>query len=1033
MSPIYRNCLLLLLGLGYWLSASPAGSQYPDSLILRRLAMEDGLPDAHITSLAQDTKGFLWIGTFNGLSRYDGTAFKNFFHTRQTNTLPGNQIANIINYDSSHLLIATTTGLTMLDTHSLTFKTLQVSSSPVMFSRDNSFGCLVTDSVHNIWAGTRTTLYYLSPDLKILKTFRGFKEKDYNLYRMNYIGNVQLLPGNEVLIWSENEKTGAHEYFIYYSLSGSLQPLTQLPHHPLYPLSLMVTGYCSIDKQGNVRFIKQGTDSLGMLDMSTGKLHYTRIALSNGMMHTNTVDNRVVSAGYETYACIFNIEGMALLPAAIAAGSTGKLMLTGYLTDRVVTAIMKDNTGNIWIGSNNGLYKAVNRSGNVQSVFIKRPKHTPWNLWNVSFINDAVWVSSEPYGYLIFDRQLRLRDNILLKGDPLLNTALSVLTTTSNDTLWLNTQVGARWYNTRTKQAGLLHIKSKPAAMDNWIITTVYKDSKALTWMGIGFGNGVVQYNPATRSFIHYPAKEGENRLPIRYPFAIAEDNESNLWMGNHDGAALVCWKRKTNRFSTILPDYYAVFDNARINTLLCNRKKLLWIGTADGLFCYDIPGRRFTKYDMTQGLPSNVISSMAEDNKGRLWIGTNNGLSCFSLSSKKYTNFLYPVVLPEAKINNVEYDSLSGRIFFTTDHYVNTFDPDSLLNSTVPLSISITGISIGNREKALQPVYNIPYYQNDISISYTAVNFADGPLNRYYYRLNDEEWISVGAQRQINFHNLPAGSYSFALKAMSNAGVWSNEAMVTFIISPPWWRQLWLQVIVVLALAAMIIFLVRRRIRHIRFMVDMKQKIVETEMKALRAQMNPHFIFNCMNSIDGLIQSNDRYHATVYLNKFAKLLRNVLDSSKQNTVLLEKDLETLQLYIDLELLRSDNNFTVAINTDDSLWMDDYKVPPLIVQPYVENAIVHGIRSRRDNEGRLEITVTRQEEYIEYIIKDNGMGFNIVKNKIPHHGQSYGMQISSDRVKFFNQEEHASVTVTNLEQNGLTVGTSVQVLLKIQP
>ncbi len=170
--------------------------------------------------------------------------------------------------------------------------------------------------------------------------------------------------------------------------------------------------------------------------------------------------------------------------------------------------------------------------------------------------------------------------------------------------------------------------------------------------------------------------------------------------------------------------------------------------------------------------------------------------------------------------------------------------------------------------------------------------------------------------------------------------------------------------------------------------------------MMALRAQMNPHFVFNCINSIDALIQSNDKYHATVYLNKFAKLLRNILDSSKQNSITLAKDLETLQLYIDLEQLRYENKFTASIHADESLLQDDFKVPPLIVQPYVENAILHGLRNKPGNRGRLVVTITKKQEHIEFVIEDNGLGRDASKNNLSGKNRSYGMQMSSDRVRF---------------------------------
>ena len=211
----------------------------------------------------------------------------------------------------------------------------------------------------------------------------------------------------------------------------------------------------------------------------------------------------------------------------------------------------------------------------------------------------------------------------------------------------------------------------------------------------------------------------------------------------------------------------------------------------------------------------------------------------------------------------------------------------------------------------------------------------------------------------------------------------------------------------------------------------SINDQLSKAKLEALRSQMNPHFIFNCINSIDALIQSNDKYYATVYLNKFAKLLRNILDSSKKDTVTLSKDLETLQLYIELEKFRHENKFTAAIEAEDELLQDDYKVPPLIVQPFVENAILHGLRYRKDNDGQLNIKVNRKLNYIQYIIVDNGVGRNSGNKKVQKDKVSYGIEMSNERVRLFNNEEKASVEIIDLFETGKPTGTRVEVSLKI--
>ncbi|MEO8109161.1 MAG: two-component regulator propeller domain-containing protein [Ginsengibacter sp.] len=214
--------------------------------------------------------------------------------------------------------------------------------------------------------------------------------------------------------------------------------------------------------------------------------------------------------------------------------------------------------------------------------------------------------------------------------------------------------------------------------------------------------------------------------------------------------------------------------------------------------------------------------------------------------------------------------------------------------------------------------------------------------------------------------------------------------------------------------------------------MYSMNEQLSKARLEALRSQMNPHFIFNCINSIDALIQSNDKYNATVYLNKFAKLIRGILDSSKQNTVSLSTDLDTLKLYIELEQFRHEDKFVAEIQADEELLQDDYKVPPLIIQPFVENAILHGLRYRHDNKGKLSISVNRQNGHLKYVVEDNGVGRNANRNQLQKNKISYGIDMSTERVKLFNNEEQSSVYITDLFAYGKPAGTKVSVLLKIE-
>jgi len=199
--------------------------------------------------------------------------------------------------------------------------------------------------------------------------------------------------------------------------------------------------------------------------------------------------------------------------------------------------------------------------------------------------------------------------------------------------------------------------------------------------------------------------------------------------------------------------------------------------------------------------------------------------------------------------------------------------------------------------------------------------------------------------------------------------------------------------------------------------MYSMNEQLSKAKLETLRSQMNPHFIFNCLNSIDNLIQMDEKEKATLYLSKFAKLIRSILENSAHNEVPCWKDIETLNLYLQLEQLRCDKKFSYELVIADEILNGDYKVPPLIIQPFVENAIHHGLLNKKDGNKKLIIQVSIINNRIHYLIEDNGVGrakANAYKrlNKPAH--QSLGMQITTDRINLYNQNKNGSVIITDL-------------------
>jgi ligand-binding sensor domain-containing protein/anti-sigma regulatory factor (Ser/Thr protein kinase) len=579
-----------------------------------------------------------------------------------------------------------------------------------------------------------------------------------------------------------------------------------------------------------------------------------------------------------------------------------------------------------------------------------------------------------------------------------------------------------------------------------------------------------LQIKSAIRKVLVTPQNEfwvvfsGQQIARYSYPgfekFAKAFNNDSSFWTGNTwndmltDSSGtiwLAGWMPKAwgiarydpakNEFveisdSTINKKTLGVFVGDYYNSIGLAANGSLLFSAYGGWNRTDEKGRIIQKVDTHDyDIADTYVVGISEDQHGNVFFGTREGLHIWLKGKNKVVRLSQMDGLPTDYLVNAHKKLRNGKLALGIPNGILLIDTKKILQTRLTNRLRLTQTSVDGVFRTENTTrIELSRKETSLYLYFSDLSYLDPHKVYFRYKYSDENnWHDLGHRPELSLHHITPGEYNITVEVSDNLANRQEQTLPLFVKAhPAWWQTWWFRITALILFIGLVAFLVRRRISNIWREAELKHRIVETEMMALRAQMNPHFIFNCINGIDALIQSNDKYYATVYLNKFAKLLRNVLDSSKQNTVSLAKDLETLQLYIDLEQLRDENKFTATIKADESLLLDDYQVPALVVQPYIENAILHGLRYRRDNDGRLTITVTKNEEHIEYIIEDNGVGRDMHRNGSRKHDHSYGMQMSGDRVKFFNNEEYASVVVTDLKNNGKPTGTRVQVLLKIQ-
>jgi two-component sensor histidine kinase len=388
-----------------------------------------------------------------------------------------------------------------------------------------------------------------------------------------------------------------------------------------------------------------------------------------------------------------------------------------------------------------------------------------------------------------------------------------------------------------------------------------------------------------------------------------------------------------------------------------------------------------------------------------------------------------------------------NGDIWLTHNKGVDIFNPNNMKPYMNPPQIQITGLKVNNETYKKQgnvtemTEITLPYSENTVELEFVAIEFADPENNQLKCRLDGidapDKWIDrKNTEGVMTYYKLPHGSYTFRIKAANADGIWTTiDKTINITILPPWYLTWWAKILWVLLLVGGVYAIIKVRERNIKRKADFAQKILKTEMQALRSQMNPHFLFNTLNSINAFVLKNDSKKASHFLTNFSHLIRKILDFSQKETISLEKEVEILRGYLDMEALRFDNSFDFDIEINEALDEWETQVPTMILQPFIENAILHGIRHKKDGRGKIIIRFEPDgDDYFKCILEDNGIGrakaAEINAQTRPKNHVSKGMQITQDRLDILNHQKGrtATLTIDDLkDENNYPTGTRVTI------
>ncbi|WP_372937359.1 sensor histidine kinase [Seonamhaeicola sp.] len=471
--------------------------------------------------------------------------------------------------------------------------------------------------------------------------------------------------------------------------------------------------------------------------------------------------------------------------------------------------------------------------------------------------------------------------------------------------------------------------------------------------------------------------------------------NENTIWLVTQHNGLLKFEDNTLSQPNIQLP------KNLQINNIYCDNN-LLWISTDIGLFQYHIQTK-------------TLKSLSAQD-------GLNTAVNSFLVLQDKII-----VILP--------------KVFYILPKNKDLFKAFKTSN------IKIETVSINDLDTLVQANYKLPYNLNKIGITFNSNGFQSNQHVKYQYRVKqiDTSWQNIPLNTHfVNFNSLSSGTYTFELKAKNiSAKTPVFATPITFIITKPFWETYWFYGLVLAFIIGVIWLYFRwqlqqkeaQRIAEIdKILID--KKITNLRLENLRSQMNPHFIFNALNSIQDYIVSNEKELASSYLVKFSRLIRMYLDYSQQNEITLEEELNALKLYLELEKVRFEDELEYNITVDNQLNTKQIKVPSLFIQPYVENALKHGLLHKLNDRKLLIEAKIIQQNKLQIIVEDNGIGREqSEKLKRPNQQHKpFATKANKERVHLYKNKLKRDITITIndlYDKNNEAAGTKVVITMPI--
>lgn len=1017
---------------------------------------KEGLPSNAINGLALDSSGVLWLTSKHGLSYFDGARFTHVPFQQGTSTY-SNYLGKLAIDHKNRIWITTNDrGLLCYDRSkpvNNSLKQFHALVGPDSLIKTNLYEVLRSSTGLIYFAGQETDLQVLNPETGKV---RQLKMPGINTKEPLSIYNIQ--EDREGMLWIGTRYHGVICY----------NPKTKEAKQIDFK-NIGENGATGISFVNNKVFLGYYDYDLVSYDSQSGAVQYSILGLGK---NKDYYDNFISSMAYwpEENSLLIghNVRGlwsMNLDSNKADLISWDNLMPSLPQPSRI-QALLPTKDG-YWVGTESGLFYYAKSWNRVNSLFPLKQNEDPI-LKLIQWDNEVWYRTEHSFG------QLNANYNRISEF-PIQNFRISMMTAHADNLYFSTFEDGVYVFNRKQQQVQALPIKGelhnfRKADCNNIIPDTI--NGEAVLWIG-SWNSGLYKYTPEDKRMELFDKDDG---LPDRKVTTIAKDAKGRIWLGMDGFGMLRLLNKVRPRFQSFVQgdDTGALMSNTILSFYTAQNGDF-WFSSASsgiGRVIEKEEGRfEFAQFYDRNPFPWLYAVEMKEDGQGFMWIKALDGVMLFDQRKQVFRHLLAGKgVYPPKSYQTTGYFLDKQKLIWTTARGLVVGDL-AQVNQGINIHAKpiISKFSIHNLDQSYRlraATLSLRAKESSFAFAFSSDRQVLGYPLRYAYQLVgfDGDWVMAGEDLQAYYSNLPGGQYIFRVKVSDGLGNWSPHiAEIPISLKSYWYATWWFKTLIVLAVLSTIIFFFLYRIRQQKIVnkmqlsynekleaelalkvktiqeqaadierekqekiaKDFKQKLYESELKAIRSQMNPHFIFNVLNSIEAYVVENDSENASKLIQKFSSLSRIVLENSQFSIVSIRSELQLVKLYLELERARFDNAFDFRIDVEGQINVEQIRVPSLLIQPLVENAVHHGVRHLENRKGKIHIKVFEENSEVIIDILDNGIGFSEShqESKPSFKNSSFGIKGIEERLKMINDNynspiAHLYISDLDVEETG---------------